>query len=1049
MSKKLLSLFLAVVMLALAIPAAVLPAFAAEEETPAELVKESWTAKEYTMNSLHLGNTKWDASAYFLVWYNAAGTALADGAAISDTDLLKINPVLIEKEIISEDDTVQTAFAKWKTYMMENSTISFTGAWTAGNVDANGGYKVAVNETYLNGLPSFNMQSGKVRLAWDTNLLVADAALVAKQYDRMYSAITAVVESSKGVTEVALKKSQVNETANSAYTYADSAFMLQSATGLRFNPGGNNSRRNGLQWTSSYTGYASITVDNIHWNSGSTLTTMFSVLFNGTQVAGPIELKYTEDPTAAAQAIVDELEIGVFPGDTITLVFGIGTSSRPTITVSASVEVDTTRKPPEVWSGSEYNATIETIKDSTNAFFVWQDGAVTVNTGATLPSTAVCVVNPALVSAGIIAADDTVKEAFDKWTAYLKESAKITYNNAWEIHNYGGGKFVLLEYYNYYNNRSIFRINADRNKVTGLENAYWTTEAGINNIISGMWSCVLKSLSGTEKIGDVALKTSEVYTGVVTPHTYTQSALMEGTAFTITPGTTPNGGREAAYTWTSHGVGVAQFDVQSISGNGTLQFNVLLNGKAQMADYVKIDLTAANAAEQMNEIISALEIPVFEGDKVSIVFARVSGGQTVKAVIKGGLDDSRFPVVYRKNGENLGTFIAKLGDPIPELINAPDFGVFGYRINDEFYATLPETVTGPMIIESYQLKTSANITITSKYAINVFVEGGEGVIGAGVLVNGKMMDGEKQADGTYKVVVASVNANALRTASVTYVPYQIHEDGHHIDRYEKTVTALNLLNAYVNGDYDQTTKDLAQSVLDFTIALNAFQNGIDASAEVKLRLRGEPTIPGVSLSGKNEIYLGTLKQISTGEVPKYISANQDQVFVADPTVTDADKVKIGYAEGVDPLASEYKFAIKAVTLNMEERIGFAFRVVANGRNSVSELREGGVYKLRSFDGKRYAYYDAFLYEGSDKSAKAIVVDGVPASRYYQDYEFDIVEEQADGTYKAVSATMTYSVKAYSVQTYRFGDWGYKPMLAQALFRLCVYAQAYAEAHPVA
>ena len=44
MSKKLLSLFLAVVMLALAIPAAVLPAFAAEEAESAStgIVTSSW-----------------------------------------------------------------------------------------------------------------------------------------------------------------------------------------------------------------------------------------------------------------------------------------------------------------------------------------------------------------------------------------------------------------------------------------------------------------------------------------------------------------------------------------------------------------------------------------------------------------------------------------------------------------------------------------------------------------------------------------------------------------------------------------------------------------------------------------------------------------------------------------------------------------------------------------------------------------------------------------------------------------------------------------------
>ena len=1048
MSKKLLSLFLAVVMLALAIPAAVLPAFAAEETPePAPAIKESWTATEYTMDTLYLGNTKWDATAYFFVWYNADGAALANGTAIADTDVLKINPALIEKGVIAATDTVQVAFAKWKAYMLQHSTISFPGPWTVGNVDANGNYAIAKYETPLNGLPSFHMNaSGKVRLEWDTNLLVANETTAPRQYDKMYSHITSVVAATTVVSDIALNKSQVNATANNVYSYENGAFIILSPAGIKFNPGGNDSRRNGLQWTSSYTGYASITIDKILWAAVDTKTTKFSVLHNGTQITEPIALSEANDPTAAAQAVVDELDIAVFPGDTITLVFGMDSSSRPTITVSATVDVDTTRKPPEVWTGSEYNATVDTIKDSTNRFFVWQDNGLIVSPNTAISADAKCIVNPELVKAGIIAEDDTVKQAFDKWIAYLKENAHITYNNAWSVNNVSGNKLAPLAYYNYYNNRSIFLISSDLSKATGTDNAYWTTEAGFNGIVSGMWSCIARSLNGTEKIGDVSLGKTEVYASVVTPHTYQQSALMEGTAFSVTPGTTPNGGRELAYTWTSHGAGVAKLDVQSITVKGPLQYTVMLNGE-RLISYQAVN--PSDSADKLNEVIKGLEIPVFEGDEVSIVFARVSSGYAMQLAVKAELDTSKVPVVYKKNGEIMQQFVANVGEPVPALTNAGDFGLMGYRINGEFARALPETVEGAMIIEDYAINSAASITITSKYVINVFVEGGEGATGAGVIVDGKMINGVKQADGTFKVAVLNVNANKLRTASVSYIPYQVYGDEYRIGLSSKTVSAMALLEAYVNGDYDATTKALAQGVLDYSVALNAFLTGVDASAAVKLRLRGEPTIAGVSLSGKNEIYLGTLKYISTGEVPKYISANQDQVFVADPTLTEADKVKIGYEDGVNPTSSEYKFAIKAVTLNLEERIGFAFRIVANKGSSLSDLREGGVYKLQAFDGVSYAYYDAFLYEGADKASKAIVVDGVPASRYHRDIEFTMVEEQADGTYAPVGATMTYSVKAYAVQTYRFGDWGYTPMLAQALFRLGVLANEYVAAHPVA
>ena len=1002
----------------------------------------------------------YDDTAYFLRWYNGETVLTTKLAAVPETAVMKVNPVLIEKGIISATDTMQAAYTKWIAYVLKSSAITFTGDWSMGNFNhANGLYEVISNHSYLNYKTVFQLRDNGTKLdtEYDKSYLV-QASTVNRQYlgsgrnDSMYEYFAQLIPNNTVVTDIALDYATVYpKRDNKVYaSYNNGAlFLVGEGNKIFMQPGAtkNGMRDSALVYTVKDLGFATIKVDAVTLGKDSGQYTDFAVLCNGVKVMDYVTIDITaNDAVDKFNAALADLEIGVYPGDKIALVFS-RSNGNPYLAVDATVEVDTNRKPPEVWSGSASNATENIVKDGTEFFFQWYEGGVKLAVGATISETAACKVNPLLIEKGIIAADDTVREAFNKWTAYLKENSELTYNGAWEIDNYAAGKLAPLAYYDYYNNRSPFCVN--NGKVIGVEDGYWVVETGFDRVMNGLWNCMARSMKGNEIVSEVALPLAGLYTSVVSPAAYETGGMMKP-GYTLYTGSDPKGGRELAYTWTSHAAGVALFDVQSISGNGSLQFNVLLNGRELLPNYVQIDLSAADAAAKINEVIAGLEIPVFKGDKVSIVFARIANvSKTVKAVIKGGLDDSRFPVVYKKNGVILQQSIANLGDPVPALSNAPDYGLLGYRVNDVYCKTLPETVTEFMVIEDYQIKTAANITITSKYAINVFVEGGEGVIGAGVILNNEMIEGEKQADGTYKVVVTSVNANALRNASVTYTPYQIDEEGYRVDRFEKTVSAFDLLNAYVEGDYDKTTKDLAQGVLDFSVALNAFLTNVDASADVKLRLRGEETIPGVPLSGKNEIYLGTLKYISTGEVPKYISNNQDKVFVADPTVTEEDKVKIGYAEGVNPLSSEYKYAIKAVTLNLEEKIGFAFRVIANGRNTVSDLREGGVYKLRSFDGKRYAYYDAFLYEGADKSAKAIVVDGVPASRYYQDFEFDIVELQEDGTYKAVSATMTYSVKAYSVQTYRFGDWGYKPMLAQALFRLCVHAQAYAEAHPVA
>ena len=1060
MSKKLLSLVLAVVMLVLAVPAAVLPVLAVEVDTDAK-PPEVWSGSESNAEV----KTITDGTNRLFVWMDGT-EVLATGATLTPDAKCVVNPQLYEKGIIEADDTVKEAFDKFTAYLKENAKITYKGGWTIDNASIDKLEPIEYYNYYHN-RTVFLITTDGTKVADQSNAFWTTESGITAIFDGMWNCITQSLTGNEIAADVALNSSEVYKTVVKPHTYNLSATMYNYAGNhYTLTPSTSGSGREGAYtWTSYGAGYAKLEVQDIAGiNANKARPVKFNVLFNGyAQLDDYVEINMSaDDAEQTINDVLSTLEIPMFEGDKVSIVFARVDSAQDVSTFNVKVELDTTRTPPpaplppETWSGSATNAEVKTITDGTNRLFVWMDGTEELASGKTLTPDAKCVVNPQLYAKGIIERDDTVREAFEKFTAYLKENAKITYKGGWTLNNAGVDKLEPMEYYNYYNNRNIFMITTDGTKVNDLGNAFWTTEFGITKVFEGMWSCITESLSGNEIVADVALTSSEVYKKVVKPHTYTLSATMyesAGNHYIITPSTVGSG-FEVAYTWTSYGAGVVELDVQAISGTNKnkdrfVLFNVLVNGQLLLPEYQQINMSASNAAELMNETLSALTIPVFEGDEVSIIFARTDSSQAISTFnITAELDTTRVPVVYKRNGEVVEQFVAGLNDPIPELNNAPDFGAFGYRVNGVYCKTLPETVTGATIIEDYYISSAASITITNKYAINIFVKPEEGAIGGGIIVNNEMMEGELQADGTYKVVATSVNASALRTASVTYTPYLVYPEGYRIDLYEKTASALDLLNAYVAGNYDQTTKNLAQSVLDFTVALDAFLTNADPSADVKLRLRGEPTIPGVSLSGKNEIYLGTLKYITTGEVPKY-SDNPSQAFVADPTVTEDDKVKMGYEEGVNPTSSEFKYAIKAVTLNFEERVGFAFRIVANTGNTLSDLRAGGKYALQVFDGISYSYYDAFLYENASKNTKGVVVDGVPASRYDYDTEFTVVERQEDGTYTAVSATLTYSMKAYAVTKFTFGRESSANYLAQALFRLGVVADEYVAAHPVA
>ena len=829
-------------------------------------------------------------------------------------------------------------------------------------------------------------------------------------------------------------------------------------------PAGNQGAVNvAYTWTAPTAGYASFEIDTLQYQD--TAAADFVVMLNGSAQIGYVKIDLSDLDAANEQidALLADLVFPVFKGDQVSLVFARVDDNAARVNITAKANLDTSRIPPvyeaeNKWTGDSDSATVSKLTGSSEEMhlFRWFDAAGNLLTDATTKLTGYTAkINPYLIEKGIVDKNDSYKVAFDKWIAYVMAHFNIAYNTNWQMGAMSpSGVFEPVLYPGFTSYTSLFNVDADLT-LTDWDTQFWVTASSFSAMTADTYKRSLDFVKADALVKDIALS---VDAGMA------YKALASTSSGWATGGNWDNPFRAratgnvnvsnssyGAYAWTApvSGVATIKFNGINLTENAVdMPDCIMINGQI-VKDWT--NLVQNGALATLNDTVGTMEFPVVEGDQIAFVTAR-NGGKAVcvDLDVAVSIDTTRVPVVYKKDGVVLKTSVATVGDALPVLENAGDFGLMGYRINGEFATALPETVEGALVIEDYTIETSASITVASRYTINVYVQADADAIGAGVIVNGVMMNGVKQADGSYKVAVKSLNVRQLQTASVSYIAYQIYPDGYRINVNETTVYSKALLEAYATGNYDLTTKALASSVLDLAEALRAFwNNGPDLDATIKNNLTGSYTISGNYLSGKYDIYLGTLKQITTGEEAKYIANFKDAVFVPDATLTEADKVKIGYEKGVNPASSDYKYAIKAVTVNLEDQVGFAFRVVANGSNSVSDLRAGGKYKLQAFDGVSYAYYDAFLYEGADRGAKAIVVDGVPASRYDRDFEFTIVEEQADGSYEAVGATLTYSIKAYAVQTFTFGNASNASYLAQALFRLGVVADEYVAAHPVA
>ncbi|MBQ8858369.1 MAG: hypothetical protein IJ012_01100 [Clostridia bacterium] len=372
MSKKILSLFLALTMLVLAVPVLALAATAED----ANILTETWDGGATTTFT---ADSRKDSSNIltFYQWYKADGTPLAhwttNDVAIDEDIYATVNPALIAAGHVKADATYEEQVAQYKEYLATCGLITYAGNWSVGTyVDGNyeqidrrllifqaaSMYGVRRNSKgvlVLNRTPFNSSYLGTASAAkkyfdeyFENALTFVQPGEDGKLY---FTEIKDVFETSGGDTWGWTKgEGVVQYSGNSVLENGDPAFNLRVP-----NTGGSNGL-NGVAF--GYTvpagvfGTAKISIESIKCYSAETGPAYFAIAVNdkGVWPAG-VEIANTatyaslsEGDTAKLNEQLASLTFDVQAGDVVSLVLvrnnKITVDMRPTITIDKKCAVE-------------------------------------------------------------------------------------------------------------------------------------------------------------------------------------------------------------------------------------------------------------------------------------------------------------------------------------------------------------------------------------------------------------------------------------------------------------------------------------------------------------------------------------------------------------------------------------------------------------------------------------------------------------------------------------------------------------------------------------
>lgn len=746
MSKKLFSLLLAIVMVALAIPAAVLPAFATEEAGNAALTpsvntgfnmlenfvlqgRDSWATTSPTVDDI-TNSGAWQAGLYEVTFdteaIKVAGAALEDYVTIKTTGFMPFNRIggaSSASEVFMERGDWAGSYQSRALYLAKDSNV--VGGWkiylTAG---ADYGYTVAAEGGAQNTRPF-------------ERLPAAPAICYTAQYS--------------GTVTVTL----------------DGGWYSAQAQGFQH----------------LFVRHNGVVVDDIVNDYTDVLKTYTRTVNKG----DTLEFVCVQDPILSKEYSVYN-DAAAAKWANMTNILGLRRAFR-----IDDIDIEyTSFTNVNKWDPQTALSTDKLPTDSELVrFFQWyKDGsAAPLAIGTTLDDTCVAKINPALITAGIISADDTFDVAYEKFCAYLKEKNLIVVNDsAWSYGNVtNSGTYTPFKYYAHYHDSNLLLVRSDSKVYGSNTNGYFAPAANWDTMMTTIKTQFLNAKIAVDTSGetDVVLDTSNsasVKVGALQV-AYSSTAVSLSRYTNLTNGTTAlgylsgkvyagyGGSDQAGFRYTAPSAGKLTITMDSMTAaTGSYKWKVMINGAFQQSDW---QTTAFEGVATMD---------VQAGDVVTIVMDRNGTSEFTPA------------------------FTAT-------LVGAPHIS----------------TSTSLMLNDAYDVKMTATPSAEGG-VITAYIDG-EWV--EGELVNGAysfiVKDGIKVSDLT--ATTYSTAAWENRNPDGVTVSYQLKEvvNGHTVISAVYSTTTNKMLQAYESGDYGATVATLAKDIRHLAVVANACLYNPDGS----------------------------------------------------------------------------------------------------------------------------------------------------------------------------------------------------------------------------
>ena len=382
---------------------------------------------------------------------------------------------------------------------------------------------------------------------------------------------------------------------------------------------------------------------------------------------------------------------------------------------------------------------------------------------------------------------------------------------------------------------------------------------------------------------------------------------------------------------------------------------------------------------ELQSTLASLSFEVKSGDKVSFCVAgeEVKVSLSLSAKVDNYHDVRALEIV--SGNELLHSGLYTLGSTVTlsELGLPSSFGKNGVFLNHaSTTVSLPKTVTmnGDVHIADFTLTTSASISITSAFALNLYVKAEKGADGAGVVIGGVKHAGSSQGNGVFRLSIP-VTPKEMPDKAITYRAYQTKNGVDVMNTETVELRVFDLLSAYEASE-DRDLALLASTVRYYSLAARDYfvNDRVTLSDAEKSALR---EYDGELLSMTAAYRAGTAYQ--------------------------------PYPAGVN--VDSFPFRIKGASLKLDDRLAFAFRT---DRTNGALFGEAGL-SLRVTDEEGTLRYTADVGAPFDAAGLEMLyfVKNLPATEYGTDFSFTLV----DGDGAAKSATLSYSVHAYIARTF--------------------------------